>query len=164
VTIAAADRHRQPEGMADIRDTHQVVQSRRERPEDDSFDAFLDEIRFTARGPRVEPRDAAEAVTCTLAQRLAGRTVEDMERDLTPGIADLVRTCDRHEGPARAHRIGRREFEQDVADHLGIDRGGAEVIVMDVFTALRDRLPERDAERVAAQLPADLADLFRRPV
>lgn len=82
---------------------------------------------------------------------------------LRPGLASLIRSCERHEGPARAHRIGRAEFLGDVADHLGIDPGAVEPVVRAVFTAVRDRLPADEVEDVAAELPPDLADLFRRP-
>ena len=37
-------------------------------------------------------------------------------------------------------------------------------LVTVVFTAVRDRIPEDEVAAVASQLPADLADLFRRPV
>jgi uncharacterized protein (DUF2267 family) len=151
------------EGGEDL--TRAAVQARFEGKDTDSYQAFLDELAWSGIAPpRVEPRRAAEAVLCTLARRLSGGEVEDIASAVTPGLARLIRSCDRHEGPARAHRIGRLEFLGDVADHLGVPQGEAEPIVRAVFTAVRDRLPADEVEDVAAQLPVDLADLFRRPV
>lgn len=151
------------EGGEDL--TRVAVQPRTETKEADSYQAFLDELAWSGVSPpRIEPRLAAEAVLCTLTRRLGGGEVEDMAVAVTPGLGALLRSCERHEGPARAHRTHREEFMRDVADHLGVPRGDVEPIVWAVFTAVRDRLPPDEVEDVAAQLPPDLADLFRRPV
>ncbi len=151
------------EGGKDL--TRVAVQPRFETKEADNYRAFLDELAWSGISPpRIEPRLAAEAVLCILARRLSTGEVEDLEAALRPGLASLIRSCDRHAGPARAHRINREEFMRDVADHLGVPRGDVEPIVRAVFTAVRDRLPADEVEDVAAQLPPDLADLWRRPV
>lgn len=60
--------------------------------------------------------------------------------------------------------MDRDEFLADVADHLRIPIDQAFRVTTVVFTAIRDRIPEKEVAAVASQLPAELAYLFRRPV
>lgn len=139
-----------------------AVQPRHEPGGPNARQAFLDELTWSHLP--VAPRAAAEAVLCTLARRLSSLAVEETEALLPDELAWLIERCDRHEGPARAHRIGAAEFVSDVADHLGVEQDVAARAVRAVFDALRDRLPEAQVEKIASQLPLELADWFRRPV
>ena len=112
----------------------------------------------------VQSRAAAEAVLCTLARRLSDGEDVKLMRALGPGIGRLIAACEIHRGPSHAKRMSRDEFMTDVADHLRIPVDQAFRVVTTVFTAIRDRIPEDEVAAVASQLPADLADLFRRPV
>jgi uncharacterized protein (DUF2267 family) len=85
-------------------------------------------------------------------------------RALGDRIGRILGACEIHQGTDHAKRMGRDEFISDVADHLRIPVDQAFRVVTVVFTAVRDRIPEEEVAAVASQLPADLADLFRRPV
>ena len=112
----------------------------------------------------VNSRDAADAVLCTLARRLSDGEDVKLMRALGDRIGRIIGACDIHRGSSHARRMTRDEFMTDVADHLRIPVDQAFRVVTVVFTAVRDRIPEDEVAAVASQLPADLADLFRRPV
>ena len=54
-----------------------------------------------------------------------------------------------------------REFVKEVARRLGADERRAEGLVFTVFHTLQDRLPEKEARDVEAQLPTGLKRLWR---
>jgi uncharacterized protein (DUF2267 family) len=54
-----------------------------------------------------------------------------------------------------------REFVQEVARRLGADERRTEGVVFTVFHTLQDRLPEKEARDVEAQLPTGLKRLWR---
>ncbi|MCY1023499.1 DUF2267 domain-containing protein [Pyxidicoccus sp. MSG2] len=138
----------------------------KERDESLELQPFLDELQNSQelRVNNVEARQAAEAVFCTLARRLSDGEDVKLMRALPGGIGELLGACTIHRGPSHARRMDRVEFMGDVADHLHIPADQAFRITTVVFTAIRDRIPEDEVAAVASQLPADLADLFRRPV
>ncbi|WP_375759357.1 DUF2267 domain-containing protein [Corallococcus exercitus] len=145
-------------------DTHAVPV--KERDESLELQPFLDEIQGDAvmHTQGLDAREAAGAVFCSLARRLSDGEDVKLFRALKGGIGDILGACSVHRGPSRAKRIGRDEFITDVADHLNIKPDQAFRVVTAVFTAVRDRIPEDEVAAVASQLPADLGDLFRRPV
>lgn len=145
------------------RDPHAEPVKERDEPVDAA--AFLEELRGSQelQVNRLDAREAASAVFCTLARRLSLGEDVKLVRALG-GLARLFGPCDIHRGPSHARRMGRDEFLTDVADHLRLPIDQAPRVVTAVFTALRDRIPEDEVAAVASQLPADLADLFRRPV
>ncbi|XXF79405.1 DUF2267 domain-containing protein [Myxococcaceae bacterium GXIMD 01537] len=137
----------------------------KERDEPLDLASFLEEIQGTreVQVNRLDARDAARAVLCTLARRLSyGEDVKLMRA--LHGVIQGLGKCDIHKGPSHARRMDRAEFIGDVADHLRIPVDQAFRVITVVFTAVRDRIPEDEVASVDAQLPADLADLFRRPI
>ena len=54
-----------------------------------------------------------------------------------------------------------REFVREVARRVGADERRAEALVFTVFHTLQDRLPEKEARDVEAQLPLGLKRLWR---
>jgi uncharacterized protein (DUF2267 family) len=54
-----------------------------------------------------------------------------------------------------------REFVKEVAHRVGADERRAEGLVFTVFHTLQDRLPEKEARDVEAQLPTGLKRLWR---
>ncbi|RJS25234.1 DUF2267 domain-containing protein [Corallococcus sp. H22C18031201] len=138
----------------------------KERDESAELQPFLDELQNSQelRVNGLDARDAASAVLCTLARRLSDGEDVKLMRALPGGIGQLLGACEIHRGPSHAKRMHRAEFIGDVADHLRIPVDQAFRVLTAVFTAVRDRIPEDEVVAVASQLPADLADLFRRPV
>jgi Uncharacterized conserved protein (DUF2267) len=138
----------------------------KERDESADLQSFLDELQNSAelRANKLIAREAARAVLCTLARRLSPGEDVKLMRALSGGIGTMLGTCEIHRGPSHARRMDRNEFLTDVADHLRIPVDQSFRVVTAVFTAIRDRIPEEEVAAVASQLPAELADLFRRPV
>ncbi|WP_164013709.1 DUF2267 domain-containing protein [Pyxidicoccus trucidator] len=138
----------------------------KERDEPADLQPFLDELQNSQelRVNKLDASRAAEAVLCTLARRLSDGEDVKLMRALPGGIGRMLGTCSIHRGTSHAKRMGRDEFIGDVADHLRIPVDQAFRVLTVVFTAIRDRIPEDEVAAVASQLPADLADLFRRPV
>jgi uncharacterized protein (DUF2267 family) len=138
----------------------------KERDESAELQPFLDELQNSAdlRVNGLNARDAASAVFCTLARRLSLGEDVKLLRTLGGSIGRIFGACDIHKGPSHARRMDRDEFLADVADHLRIPIDQSFRIVTAVFTAIRDRIPEDEVAAVASQLPAELADMFRRPV
>lgn len=56
--------------------------------------------------------------------------------------------------------MNKRTFIQEVAERLRADEQRAEAVVGVVFTELRDRLPPKEADDVAAQMPTELKRLW----
>jgi uncharacterized protein (DUF2267 family) len=138
----------------------------KERDEPADFQGFLDELQNSRELEvnEVDAREAATAVLCTLARRLSDGEDVKLMRALPGGIGQLIGACEIHRGPSHARRMNRAEFLTDIADHLRIPIDQAVRVMTVVFTAVRDRIPEDEVAAVASQLPADLADAFRRPV
>ncbi len=138
----------------------------KERDESPALQPFLDELQNSPelRVNGLEAGQAAEAMLCTLARRLSDGEDVKLMRALPGGIGRMLGSCSIHRGPSHAKRMGRDEFIGDVADHLRIPVDQSFRVVTAVFTAIRDRIPEDEVAAVASQLPAGLADLFRRPV
>ncbi|QSQ15735.1 DUF2267 domain-containing protein [Myxococcus landrumensis] len=138
----------------------------KEREESLDLQAFLDEIGNSREVMvnKVKAREAAHAVLCTLARRLSDGEDVKLMRALGSDIGEIVGECTILRGPSHARRMHRDEFIADVADHLKIPVDQAFRVMTVVFTAVRDRIPEDEVAAVASQLPADLADSFRRPV
>jgi uncharacterized protein (DUF2267 family) len=95
-----------------------------------------------------------EAVMCIFSQRLSGGQSHRMLLALPATIRPLVEGCMLHR--ERAQPFGERGFLDQVAAHLGIASELAEPLAHAVFAAVKRRLPEKDAEDAASQLPTDL--------
>lgn len=105
---------------------------------------------------------AAEAVLCTLEQRLSGGEAKKLSAELPESVRELIRRCEPHrEAPAAA--FGRAEFLQRVADHLGVSVSEAELITRAVFEAVRRQVSIQEAKYVERQLPDELAEMWRYP-
>jgi uncharacterized protein (DUF2267 family) len=135
------------------------------RDEPAELQPFLEELQYSKelQVNHLSAPDAARAVLCTLERRLSYGEDLKLLRALRE-IGKTIGDCDVHRGSSHARRMDENEFLTDVADHLRIPVDQAFRVVTVVFTAIRDRLPEDEVAAAASQLPADLADLFRRPV
>jgi len=127
--------------------------------------SFLRDIEASVVLPaNLSAADAATAVTCTLTSRLTGGEAGDVLEALPVSVRALLRRCERHESAPPAEAFGRQEVLRRVADHLGVREPDAERIAVAVFSALRARLPVKEADDVASQLPKGLKQLWREAV
>lgn len=110
--------------------------------------------------PGRSPQAAAEAVLCTLSQKLPGGVVVRMERELPPDLAQLMlRSCPTHK-QANAVRMNSEEFYERVGAHLGVDAKEAQRITTAVFRALHPYLSRTVYWEVLSELPKDPQDLW----
>jgi uncharacterized protein (DUF2267 family) len=70
-----------------------------------------------------------------------------------------VQACARHRG-ARGEAFDYDEFLRHVGAHLDVSGPEAEDITRTVFAAVRRRLPAKEQQDVASQLPWDLEQLW----
>jgi uncharacterized protein (DUF2267 family) len=109
--------------------------------------------------PGVRGTEASSGVLCVLAQRLSGGEARDLVASLPPGLRARVDVCARHRGE-RGEVFDRAEFLRRVATHLNVTEPQAEAITRAVFAVVRRRLPSKEVQDVASQLPRELRTLW----
>ncbi len=122
--------------------------------------SFVREVARRAPLPaHVTVEAAVSFVTCALASRLTGGAAHVLVDSLPPGIRELLERC-------VAERVGppslldRSELISRAGDWAGVTPRIAERICSGVLSVVREWLPPDAADHVAAQLPADLQDLW----
>jgi uncharacterized protein (DUF2267 family) len=125
---------------------------------------FLDDIEQAVILPRhVDASAAALATICTLTRRLSAGEAQDVLEALPLPLHGFLQPCERH-GSAAGEDFGLEEFLRHVAEHLQISESDAERVALAVFSALRARLPAKEVEDVASQLPKALKRLWRAAI
>jgi uncharacterized protein (DUF2267 family) len=129
----------------------------RSQPEVRTFGEFIDRIRRRADLDRVEAERAADAVLETLAERLAGGEVDDLEAVLPEQFAEPL-----ERGKVRVHAKPRRmsldEFVDRVAQREDVSFDEAFVHTRAVFATLVEALPARELRDVLHELPRAYRD------
>lgn len=121
------------------------------------YDALLSEIRrrgeFT---DRAHARDAAEAVLSVLGEHLVGGSPAHLADQLPPELAEAL--------PVQG---GAEPFDSEAFDLRVAEREGHRCTPADahrhgvaVVTAVLDSVAKGEAEKIAAQLPADFTDFI----
>jgi uncharacterized protein (DUF2267 family) len=108
--------------------------------------------------PHVSAYDAAQAVLCTLTQRLSEGEARDILDALPASLRPLLQSCVQHQST-----YGLEGFLRRVAAHLDVTPAEAEAITRAVFALMHERLPAKEIEDAASQLPRDLQELWRAP-
>jgi len=108
--------------------------------------------------PAVPGTEAASAVLYVLAQRLSGGESRDLVVSLPPALRARVEVCVMHRGE-KGEVFDRAEFLRRVATHLNVTEPQAEAIARAVFAAVQRRLPSKEVQDMASQLPRDLRAL-----
>ncbi|MCI0572477.1 MAG: DUF2267 domain-containing protein [Myxococcaceae bacterium] len=112
--------------------------------------------KVSARLAGEEPVEAAEAVFCTLSQHLSGGVVSLIHDALTEDVRDILKGCGHPAGKDDARAFDKDEFYAAVAEHLNVEPADVRRILSAVFAGLHSQITESIADKVAAQLPADL--------
>lgn len=136
---------------------------RSETRRNQTYKAFLSNLCVIGSMNEEEAEKAAVSVLCVLEQRLFGEEAAHLEAQLPGKLRDLLIRCERHIGKP-APKFGRYEFIRMVSEDLETDLFQAERRIRAVFSALRDQVSEGEIEDVIGQLPADLRELWQRPV
>ena len=140
----------------------EIRKQRHESRTSSTYKQFLKDLCSLGNMKEEDAERAAVSVLCALEQRIMRSESEDLEAQLPFKLQQLLHRCELHEADV-PKRFGRDEFIQMVASDLKTDPDNAETIARNVFTVVREQVSEGEAEDVAAQLPPDLADLWRRP-
>lgn len=121
------------------------------------FGAFVDRIRERAGLDRVEAERAADAVLETLAERLAGGEVDDLERALPEQFREPLQR-----GKVHVHGNPRRmsldEFVDRVAQKEDVSFDEAFAHTRAVFATLAEALPPREVRDILHELPRAYRD------
>ena len=136
-------------------------QLRSETRRNQTFKAFLHNLRVLGSMNEEEAEKAAVSVLCVLEQRLFGEEAAHLEAQLPSKLRNLLWRCERHIG-SPANKFGRYDFIRMVSEDLELDIFQAEKRIRSVFAALRDQVSEGEIEDVIGQLPADMRDLWQR--
>jgi uncharacterized protein (DUF2267 family) len=123
--------------------------------------AFLAEVAARAEVSPEVARRVADAVLETLAERISGGEVDDLE-----AILPIALRAPLERGKARsrqARRLSLDEFLERVGKRLGEPPLQARRHVEAVFGALRDTLPDDEWLDVLAELPGEYAAVGARP-
>lgn len=136
---------------------------RRETRRSQTYKAFLRNLCAIGSMSEEEAEQAAVSVLCVLEQRLFGEEASHLEAQLPAKLQELLVRCERHVGRPTT-KFGKEEFIQMVVEDLGVDGNEAERKIRAVFTAVRDQVTEGEIEDVIGQLPADLRELWMRPL
>jgi uncharacterized protein (DUF2267 family) len=109
--------------------------------------------------PQVTSEVATAAVMCAITERLTRGGVHLLVHALPEPIRELFRACGEHRSnpPTPLHRP---ELLDRIAEHLGVTPAHAEGIARAVLSAVRERLPANVDNKVAAQLPRDIKNLW----
>lgn len=117
-------------------------------------ESFLEKIRENI--DEIDAAEAAEAVFCVLTNRLSGGTADRLLDELPPDVRDLLSICPRRQSSAHASHTDKDDFYLSVAEHLLVDPEDVRRIIHAVFGALHTQIVEREAERIASELPDDI--------
>ena len=150
-------------GMPSGMDLEARRELRRETRRNQTFKAFLNNLCVLGSMNEEEAEKAAVSVLCVLEQRLFGEEAAHLEAQLPGKLRDLLIRCERHLGKP-VPKFGRYDFIRMVSEDLETDIFVAEKRIRAVFAALREQVSEGEIEDVIGQLPAELRELWQRPV
>jgi uncharacterized protein (DUF2267 family) len=123
---------------------------------------FLTRVAEHAAIPADAARQVADAVLETLAERISGGEVDDLEAVLPIELRAPLERGKAHSG-GRATRMSLDAFLERLADRLGVMPLEARRYAEAVFAALRETVPEDEFLDVTAQLPYEYASIGARP-
>jgi len=126
--------------------------------------AYEELLRHVIQGG-VEPAFAEQAalgVLCSLERRLFGLAPSHLEARLPFRMKALLAWCTEHRAKL-PQAFGKDTFIKMVSAHLGVPQFEAERLSRAVLAAVKAQISPEDADDVAAQLPPDLAELWRAP-
>lgn len=130
---------------------------------DANFQALVDALAREGLPRRAEAARAVEAVMCALAQRIDAPEYDRLREHLPEPFRGRLTACERHASAPRPEFRTTDDYHRIVAEDLGRPPAEVEPTVRAVLAALRDQMPEADAEAVASELPPELLPLWRRP-
>lgn len=126
-----------------------------------TYQAFLADLIRIHPMPKERAEQAAIGVLWALEQRILNDEVRNLEAQLPSRLVELLHSYPR--ATERPLKFGEMELVEWVANDLRIPVLEAEQVIRAVFKAVRRKITDGEAEDVAAELPWDLALLWRHP-
>jgi uncharacterized protein (DUF2267 family) len=126
-----------------------------------TYHAFLTDLIHIHPMPKERAEQAAVGVLWALEQRILHDEARNLEAQLPTRLVELLHSYPR--ATERPIKFGELELVEWVANDLHVPVVEAEGIVRAVFKAVRRKITEGEANDVAAELPWDLALLWRHP-
>jgi uncharacterized protein (DUF2267 family) len=123
---------------------------------------LVEEVAERAALPESRARQVIEAVLETLAERIAGGEVDDLEAVLPTELHPALERGRQRTG-GRPRRLSLDAFIERVAERLGVPPLEARGLVEAVFAALRKTVPNDEWVDVTAQLPTEYAAVGAHP-
>ena len=148
------------------RTEEELAERRRARHEaraSHTYRGFINELTGVTGFSADEAERAALAVLGLIEQRITAGEWDDLEAQLPFKLRELLEASS-HGGGEQPRRFGRAELVAEVAEALGLGEREAEHTAHCVMAVVRERITPGEAEDVAGQLPADIAELWRSPL
>lgn len=123
------------------------------------YNHFLDDLCKLGGYERAFAERAATSVLCIFDQQLFAADVKDPERALPRPLLELMRGCSRP-GEYPGEAFDPETLETSVADDLELDPEQTEVVIRNVFGAVRKALTHGQSGFVARKLPAKIQNLW----
>jgi uncharacterized protein (DUF2267 family) len=141
----------------------QTAAEARRIPTTTAVEAFLRTIEQSGTlPPDVSANEAATAVACVLAQRLSLEQGRQFFAALPSDVRSALGSCAAHQH-LQGETFGAERLVQLVGAHFPAAAPDPEALVRVVFLALRRHMAEPVAEKIEAQLPRDLAEMWLQP-
>ncbi len=141
--------------------------TRNQRHESRTSSTFMEFVRDLAKQGNFSEEEAVRSAACVLThleQRITGEEARDLESQLPMKLVEILSEANRPKEGGPIYKFSRDDFVNAVAQDLNCDHGKAESIIRAVFTTVRGKITEGEADDVTTQLPKDLQSLWARPV
>jgi uncharacterized protein (DUF2267 family) len=139
-------------------------EQRREQHQAQTWAAFCNEVAERAGVDRGVAECAAVSVLGRLEHRITVGEAESLDAQLPARLQELIASGRQKIRELRPRDVKREHFVQGVADDLQKSEDEALALVRAVFGTARANISEGEAEKVSANLPADLRALWARAV
>ncbi|MCW3047134.1 MAG: hypothetical protein JWO74_1418 [Solirubrobacterales bacterium] len=126
------------------------------------YGGFIATVERQAAAPREQAERAVRATLQTLAERISGGEVDDLERALPPELRGPLERG-KALSNAAARPMSLDDFVRAIAEREGATPAEAREHARAVFATLREAVGDEELADVAAQLPDDYRALLARP-
>lgn len=145
--------------------TEEMRQQRHESRTNQTFWAFIRDLCDAGDfKDEVEAIRAAAVVLTRLEQRLTGEEAQDLNAQLPMKVVEILHEAKRPEHGGPVANFHKDDFVQAICNDLNLDAQNAEALIRAVFTTVRSKISEGEADDVYSQLPKDMRPLWERPI
>lgn len=139
----------------------EIRKQRHESRTNTTYQTFINELCAPGDMSKGEAECASVAVLQALEKRILPGEAKDLESQLPLKLQELLEHA--RIGEEAPQRFGKETLIEMVASDLDTTPEEAESIARRVFATVRSQISLGEAEDVEAELPPDIADLWRTP-